>query len=115
MATVKINEMKGSEIHRIVAAVLETMEKAGFPSSVDVTLNEAKEPERWKMIFQKGSSTLEELNVIKTELGENFQVKISPKDKQMLMIEVEAPQDDFIRLLERSFTPYKGVTVGKES
>lgn len=105
METKTLKQMKGSEVHRIVAAVLEVMEKAEFDTSVDVTLQQAdtkeNEPERWKMVFQKKNTTLDELNVIKVELGKNFRIAIGAKDKSALLVSIEAPANDFIVLAER--------------
>lgn len=68
METKTLKQMKGSEVHRIVAAVLEVMEKAQFDTSVDVALQlaDAKEDgsENWKMVFQKRETSLDELNGI---------------------------------------------------
>ena len=64
METKTLNQMKGSEIHRIVAAVFEVIEKAQFEPKVDATLQstgkpEEGKPERWNILFQKkNSSTL---------------------------------------------------------
>ena len=108
METKTLKQMKASEIHRIVAAVLEVVEKAGFEPQVDVTLQlckekEAKEEqsEKWKMAFQKENTNLDELNAVKGELGANFKVIIEAKDKTSLLISIEAPSEDFIALLQK--------------
>lgn len=101
METVTLKQMRASEVHRIVAAVLEVMEKAQFEPKVDVELQETDKPENWKMVFQKKCSNLNELNNIKNELGKNFNVCLEPKDKTSLTIIVEAPSEDFISLLKK--------------
>jgi len=104
-----LKQMKASEVHRIVAAVLEVMEKAQFEPSVDVTLEETKDPEKWKMDFQKKSSSLQELKGIKEELGKNFNVNIFPKSKEALVVSIEAQMDDFVTLLHREELPSRSM------
>jgi len=108
METKTLKQMKASEVHRIVAAVLEVIEKAQFEPQVDVALQvcenkDAKDDvaEKWKMVFQKKDTNLEELNAIKSELGNNFSVNIGTKDKTALLISIEAPSGDFIALLQK--------------
>lgn len=96
-----LKQMKASEVHRIVAAVLEVMEKAQFEPQVDVTLEETKDSEKWKMDFPKKTSTLQELKGIKEELGKNFDVIISAKSKDALIVSIEAQMSDFVSLLQR--------------
>lgn len=100
-----LNQMKGSEIHRIIAAVLEVMEKAQFEPQGNVSLDLVKTDEniseRWKMVFQKKNTNLDELNGIKNELGKNFAVNIEAKDRSALLIGVEAPSTDFVALLRK--------------
>ena len=105
MGTKTLNQMKASEVHRIVAAVLEVIEKAQFEPQVDVALQVCKvekeeQQEVWKMVFQKKSTDLDELNAIKSELGKNFSVKIDTKDKAALLISIEAPSEDFVALIQ---------------
>ena len=97
----KLNEMRGSQIHRVVAAVLDIMEQAGFETSVDVSLKESKEPDQWMMTFEKNSTTLDELAGIRQKLGENFQVIIRTKTKDKLGIILEAKNVDFLALLKK--------------
>lgn len=108
METKTLNQMKASEVHRIVAAVLEVIEKANFEPQVDVALqvcdkkdDKEEQQERWKMVFLKKDTDLDELNAIKGELGNNFTVKIGTKDKAALLISIEAPSVDFISLLQK--------------
>ena len=46
-----------------------------------------------------------ELNAIKNELGQNFKVTLSPRDKSSLTICIMAPSDDFIALLQKKPAP----------
>lgn len=103
METVTLNEIKGSEYYRIVAAVLEVVEKALTEPQRDVTIQQSTtDTDNWKMVFVKKNSSLDELNSIKQELGKNFSVNIQPKDKGTLMISVEAPSEDFYKLLSKN-------------
>ena len=105
MANITVDEMKGSEYHRIVAAVLEVMEKALTEPQKDASIQESGEPDNWKMTFQKTNTSLEELNAIKNELGQNFKVTLSPRDKSSLTICIMAPSDDVIALLQKKPAP----------
>ena len=101
METVTLKEMKGSDIHKIIAAVLEIMEKVNVPNLVDAKLQTDKEDESvWKMDFQKKETDLEELTTIKNELGKNFLLKISASGKNIL-ISVVSQGTDFIALLDK--------------
>lgn len=101
METKTLKSMKGSDIHKIIAAVLEIMEKVNVPNLVDAKLQTDKEDESiWKMDFQKKETNLDELTTIKNELGSNFSVNISSNSKSLL-ISVVAKSDDFISLLEK--------------
>lgn len=91
--------MKASEIHKITAAVLEIIERAQFKTTMDAHIQEAGKPERWKMVFTKGDTNLDELSNIRGELGKNFFVNVTPKDKTMLLISIEAAMDDFKGLI----------------
>ncbi len=105
METKTLNQMKGSEIHRIVAAVFEVIEKAQFEPKVDATLQstgkpEEGKPERWNILFQKKNSNIDELNMIRKELGSNFAINLSAKKDEM-QISIEASSTDFITLLQK--------------
>lgn len=104
MANVTVNNMKGSEYHRIVAAVLEVMEKALTEPQKDASIQESGKPDVWKMTFQKSSTTLQEMNAVKNELGTNFEVTLAPRDKSSITISIMAPSSDFIALLQRKPT-----------
>ena len=115
METKTLKQMKGSEIHRIVAAVLEVMEKAQFDTQVDVALQLADAmddgTENWKMVFQKKETSLDELNGIKGELGKNFSVTIGTKDKTALLVIIKAPAGDFVTLAQRKPTAIPSRTI----
>lgn len=100
MESKSLNEMKASEVYRITAAVLEIIEKAQFKTTMDAHIQEAGKPERWKMVFTKDSTNLDELNCIRGELGKDFSVNVTPKDKTMLVISIEASTDDFKGLIQ---------------
>lgn len=93
-----LEQMKASEIHKIVAAVLEIVEEADFDPQVDVKLQEQEEGV-WLMDFIKKETSLNELNSIKDKLGKNFSVKVSTKDAKRLLVSVAAPAQDFISLM----------------
>lgn len=102
METMTLKTMKGSVVHKIIAAVLEIMEKVSIPNLMDAKLQDDKENEDvWKMDFQKKDTNIDELLTIKNELGENFSVKISASAKSVLLISIEATSIDFISLLKR--------------
>lgn len=92
--------MKGSEVHKMVAAVLEVMEKAQFESQVNVNIEESDDPSRWMMSFLKKTTSLNELEDVKNELGENFTIKVAPRDKSSVTVVLEAPSTAFIGLLK---------------
>lgn len=114
METKTLNEMKGSEIHRIIAAVLEVIEKAGFETRKDADLQESDTPESWKMAFCKRSTNLDELNGVKSELGKNFAVKVLPKDKSGVSVIIEAPTKDFVALLGKQPVQPGGIFDGEQ-
>ena len=105
METKTLNQMKGSEIHRIVASVFEVIEKAQFEPQVDAKLQsvekpEEGKPEKWMILFQKKNSNIDELNMIRKELGNNFAINLYAK-KDVMQISIEASCTDFITLLQR--------------
>lgn len=101
MEAVALKEMKGSNIHRIIAAVLEIVEKVNIQTNVDTKLVPDKDDENiWKMDFTKKETNLEELNTIKKELGNSFSVNISSKDKNVV-ISIVAPGSEFITLVQK--------------
>ena len=95
-----LKEMRGSEIHRMMAAILEVMEKAQFEPQVDLSIREAADSSTWMMAFQKKATNLDELSGIKAELGGHFTVRIEPRDKGSVTVVLEAPATDFIGLLK---------------
>lgn len=101
METMTLKTMKGSDVHRIIAAVLDIMEKVNVPNMADAKLQPEKENGNlWKMEFQKKETNFDELNTIKNELGKNFFVKISVTGKNLL-ISVIATSDDFVSLIQK--------------
>ena len=64
----------------------------------------------------KKTTSLEELNGIKNELGKNFEVTLQPKDKTTLTIVIEAPSSDYITLLnKKTETPKETGTLFDEN
>ena len=57
------------------------------------------------MVFQKSDTSLEEMQDIKKQLGGNFNLKVTPKDKNVLLINIEAPSGEFIRLKDKNSKP----------
>lgn len=100
-----LKEMKSSDYYKIVAHVLEIVEKAKFNPDKDVKIMESETPENWKMVFQKSDTSLEEMQDIKKQLGGNFNLKVTPKDKNVLLINIEAPSGEFIRLKDKNSKP----------
>lgn len=97
-----LKEMKSSDYYKIVAHVLEIVEKAGFNPDKDVKIMDSDTPEKWKMVFHKSDTSLEEMQDIKKQLGGNFDLKVTPKDKSVLLINIEAPSSEFIRLKDKN-------------
>ena len=97
-----LKEMKSSDYYKIVAHVSEIVEKAGFNPDKDVKIMDSETPENWKMVFQKHDTSLEEMQDIKKQLGGNFDLKVTPKDKSVLLINIEAPANEFIRLKDKN-------------
>ncbi len=109
MDKMKLEEMKSSDYHKIVAQVLEIVEKTQFNPDRNVEIKEAGSPDIWKMVFQKKDTSLDELQGIMKQLGSNFIVNISAKDKNALLISIEAPSDDFIRLKDKAGQQPRGM------
>ncbi len=101
METTELKMMKGSDIHRIIAAVMEIMEKVNIQPQVDAKLLPEKDDESiWKMDFIKKETSLDELVSIRKELGNNFKLKILAKEKNVV-ISVVANGADFINMMEK--------------
>lgn len=99
MENPNLKEMKSSKVFRIIAAVMEVMEKSGFKPDLNTTLEESKTNEgHWKMTFQKHSTNYDELCTIKNEMGENFNITVEPKDKNSICVILEAPKENFCEL-----------------
>ena len=96
-----LKEMKASEVHRITASVLEIIETAKFTPSVDTRIQECSEqPDKWSMVFLKEGVTLDELASVRGQLGEHFPINVTPKDKGMLHVTIEASSKDFVALIK---------------
>lgn len=106
-----LQSLKGSEKYRIIAAVLEIMEKAQFESSSSVELKENKEKDIWEMSFVKRTTNLDELIDVKTELGDNFNIRLEAKNNSQMTICLEAPNEDFMKLIGKKTTPAKTQTI----
>ena len=96
-----VKGMKASEVYRITAIVLDILEKAQFETREDSMLQQSETEGRWKMVFRKGGTTISELTGIREQLGKNFEVTVMPKDKQALVISIEASAEDFKALTGR--------------
>ncbi len=107
METKTLKQLKGSEVHSILAAVFEVMEMAQFEPQRDASIMMAQEqkeeqPERWKVVFMKKNTSLDELNMVKRQLGGNFSVGIAAGTKQAaLAISIEGRSTEFLGLLAR--------------
>ena len=101
MEKINLKEMKGSAFHKIMAVVLEVMEKVNFEPQKNVELQESKEPGVWQMVFTKEKTDITELNDIKTQLGSRFEIKVKPATKAQVCITLEAPAEDYMMLLEK--------------
>jgi hypothetical protein len=99
MESKTLKEMKASEVCKITASVLEIIENAKFVTSMESRIQEcADQPGRWKIVFQKDSTNLDELVSVKAQLGEHFAINVTPKDKTTLVVTIEADSKDFMAL-----------------
>ena len=103
MANLKLTGIKGSEILWIEAAVLEVLEEAQFDlqDDVDISLRQSETEGVWNMRFEKAATNLAELSGIQSKLGKDFTMSIFPKDKTRLVIMLEAPKEEFTKLLNK--------------
>ena len=101
MEKLTLNMMKGSEYHRIVAHVLEIVEKTEVKPDKNVEILETGTDDKWKIVFPKKDTSLNELQSIKMQLGDNFEVNVAARDKNTLSISIEAPCDAFVQLLKK--------------
>lgn len=99
MANSKFDGLMGSEILKIKAAILEVMEGVGFNSQEEVGLKESSADDTWSMVFPKKSIELKELKDVNNKLGRNFTIKLEAHSKEVFDIILEAPKDEFKKLL----------------
>ena len=98
MANLKIEGLKGSEVLKIKAAVVETMENsAGITATEDPDIKELPDGS-CQMSFKKKDTTLSELSKIKMKLGEKFDIEIN-HGKDAMQIILNAPTEAFTRLI----------------
>lgn len=101
MEKVTLNTMLGSDYHRIVAQVLEIVEKTEFKPGKDVNILETGVEGVWKIVIPKKDTSLDELQSIKTQLGGSFNVNVAAKDKVSISISLEAPSEAFMQLVKK--------------
>ena len=93
--------MKGSERYKIVATVLEVMEKSGYDTNGGkCAIEETDNPDVWRMNFNKETINLDELSNTKKELGEKFNVRVLPLSRKKLTISIEATSEEFFNLIK---------------
>ena len=103
MINLKLEDVNGSMILRIQAAVLEAMESVNFhPDSISTELSSAKTDGHWMMVFVKDKVTSEEMNNVIRELGGKFLFTVLGGGKKNLFLQLEGLSDDFILLLKKS-------------
>lgn len=96
----KLEELKSSEHHKIIAVILEAMEKSGYDTKAQNTsIEEVEKTGVWKMTFTKEKLSLEDIVKTKESLGENFSLTILPKSRKEVYITIEAPGEAFISLI----------------
>jgi len=105
MEKVTLNTMLGSDYHRIVAQVLEIVEKTQFKPGKDVNILETGVEGVWKIVIPKKDTSLDELQSIKTQLGDSFKVNVAAKDKVSISISLEAPSEAFMQLVKKPLQP----------
>ena len=105
MEKLTLSTMLGSDYHKIVAHVLEIVEKTQFKPSKDVEILETGTEGIWKIVLPKKDTSLDELQSIKAQLGDSFKVNVAAKDKVSISISIEAPSDAFMQLLKKTLQP----------
>lgn len=96
----KIKDLRRSELLRIEAAVVEVMEKAQFEVKGTLDFNPSRTNEgNYCMSFCKDKTDLQELMTIKENLGDDFDITVSGRDKTSVLVTVEAPEETFINML----------------
>ena len=102
MINLLLNDIKGSQILEIEAAVLRSMEKVNFQAKeINMELTEAKEEGALVMVFVAEETNVEELFRLQRELGNNFKIRILGHSKNAIFLKVEAPRDEFLKLGRR--------------
>lgn len=93
---VNLCELKGSEILKVEAAILEVVEEYGFSLDKDLGIVESQDnANNWIMAFTTGEKELEDLAEVKNKLGERFRVRIVPKSKGAFLFRIEGPSEEF--------------------
>lgn len=96
--------LKRSEVLKIEAAIVEIMENANFTVDENVDMKPTKEGGNYMMSFLKAKTSLQELNSIQKELGDKFTLAIIPRDKSLIVVTIEASQQEFVNLLRKKET-----------
>lgn len=103
MINLNLNGIKGSEILRIQAAVLDAMERANFhPEQISTELSAGKNENEWLMVFAKETAALTDLQKVIQELGGSFNLEILSNGKKTLFLRLVGKIDDYKRLLQKS-------------
>lgn len=103
MINLNLNGIKGSEILRIQAAVLDAMERANFhPKQISTELSAGKNENEWLMVFAKETAALTDLQKVIQELGGSFNFEILSNGKKTLFLRLVGKIDDYKRLLQKS-------------
>lgn len=97
--TEDLKQLKGSEILKIEAAVLEVMEHVGFDPEFSQMMLQEAENGKWMMVFYKKDTSLADLLAARNRLGEHFDMFLEARDKYSMKIIVVAEADSFITLL----------------
>ena len=99
MANLKVEGLRGSEVLKIKAAVVEVMENAaGISITEDPDIKHDAVKGLCQMSFKKKDTTLSELSKIKMKLGERFDIEIN-HGKDAMQIILNAPTEAFTRLI----------------
>ena len=103
MINLNLNGIKGSEILRIQAVVLDAMERANFhPEQISTELSAGKNENEWLMVFTKETAALTDLQKVIQELGGSFNFEILSTGKKTLFLRLVGKIDDYKRLLQKS-------------
>jgi len=103
MINLNLNGIKGSEILRIQAAVLDAMERANFhPEQISTELSAGKNEDEWLMVFAKETAALTDLQKVIQELGGSFNFDILSNGKKTLFLRLVGKIDDYKRLLQKT-------------